>query len=110
MDFAVVADLVALALSGRSAGTVIDRVLGALLRLGLLMDAEDAVPQRDLIHFADDEVGTVAQHRAADLGADDRLLDQDLAVVAPCGRDARRPARRRARPWSRRTTSPNAPA
>ena len=41
----------------------------------------------DLIHFADDQLGTVAQHRAADLGADDRLLDHDLAVVLPGGRD-----------------------
>ena len=87
-----------------------DRVLGALFRRCLLMDAEDAVQQRDLIHCSDEEVGTVAQHGAADLGADDRLLDQDLAVVLPCCRDGRVQLVGATRPSSRRRTSPNAPA
>ena len=86
MDFAV-ARISSRCRVGQVRGNGDDRVLGALLRLGLLVDAEDAVPQRDLIHFSDDQVGTVAQHGAADLGADDRLLDQDLAVVLPCCRD-----------------------
>ena len=63
-----------------------DRVLRALLRVGFLMDAEDAVPQFDLVHFPDDQVVTAPQDGTADLGADDRLLDQDLAVVLPCVR------------------------
>ena len=88
---------------GQIRGNGDDRVLGALLRLGLLMDAEDAVPQRDLIHFPDDQVGAVAQHRAADLGADDRLLDQ-----RPCRRTAVRPrSRRPARPRDSTLVTPN---
>ena len=43
--------------------------------------------QLDLVDLSDEQVGAVAHHGAADLDADDRLLDQDLGVVLPRGRD-----------------------
>ena len=42
--------------------------------LGLLVDPEEAVRQRDLVDLADDQVRVVPQDGAADLAADDGLL------------------------------------
>ena len=68
-----------------SAGTIERRVLGPALGLALLVDPEEAVRQGDPVHLAGDQLRIVPQDRAADLAADDRLLDQHLRVVLPCG-------------------------
>ena len=56
-----------------------------LLGFLLLVDLEEAVGQGDPVHLAGDEPEPFAQDRAADLAADDGLLDQHLGVVLPRG-------------------------
>ena len=87
MDFAV-ARISSRCRCGQVRGNGDDRVLRALLRLGLLMDAEDAVPQRDLIDFSDER----GRHRCPAPRSRPRCRrsparSATLLSYSPCGRD-----------------------
>ena len=51
------------------------------------MNSEEPVGERDAVWLADDQISAVPDDRAADLAANNGLLNENLRVVVLCGFD-----------------------